>query len=111
MIRLRDRVQIGNPVPGSDNPLGNPSAAAIDWPAAPVEPAELQPLSTMEELGGQDTILERYRLLLCPVTAATGESLIRWRNVVWQVNGAVQPVPGARGRINHHTAIVERFVG
>lgn len=111
MIRLRDRVQIANPAAGSDNPLGNPTTAAADWDTAPVEPAEVRPLATSEQLGAQDTILERYRLTLCPVTAATGRSLIRWRSTVWQVSGEVQPVPDTRGRINHHTAILERFSG
>lgn len=112
MIRLRDRIQIVNPAPGSDNPLGNPTGGTIDWDTAVIEPAEMEPMTVNTEIqAGRDVALNRYRLVLCPVTAVTSRSLIKWHDDIWQVNGGVERYPDIRGNVHHHMCVLERWSG
>jgi hypothetical protein len=112
MPRLRDKVMILN-APSILDPFNPGTVTTRDWDNAVETPerAEMRPSSSDETLVNEDTVTSFWRVLLSPNTVATYASRVRWRGLLFEVDGEVQPVPDHMHRIRNCTAMLKRVTG
>lgn len=109
-MKLRDRVSI---LSAEDLPTDDHGNIVFDWDNdnAKVEPAEVVPLSSSENLSAQDTVTTRWRVFLLPFTAADSKSRILWRGLIYEVDGDVELHTDSRARPHHREALLSRVTG
>jgi hypothetical protein len=109
-VKLRDRVSILSAGDLAEDSHGNP---VVDWEnaAVKVEPAEVVPVSSSENLSAQDTVTTRWRVFLLPMTAADSSSRILWRGLTYEVDGDVELHTDSRSRPHHREALLLRVSG
>src|SRR5215207_6865947 len=104
-LALRDWVTVRNAAVAPDpwNPI-------VNWGTATeaVEPAQVRPATSDETVVNEDTVVDRWRIILLPGTVATYQSRIVWRGETFEVDGEVQPATDDRGRIRHYRALIKR---
>jgi hypothetical protein len=105
---LRDRVVILR-APLISGPYGSTER---DWPNATqtTVTAEVQPLSSSEDVVQQERTLTRFRVILPATAPLVATDRVRWRGADHEVDGEVEPHT-FRGVLHHQEAVLQRVAG
>ncbi|WP_280836138.1 head-tail adaptor protein [Micromonospora sp. A200] len=90
-----------------DGPYGNQDR---DWDNAPpgvAYPAEVQPVSSTEDVVNQQQTVTRWRMFLGPQADLEATDRVQWDGDTYEVDGDVERHK-ARGRLHHLEAVLMR---